>query len=238
MNPVRSIIANNASAMTLDGTRTYIVGERRVAVIDPGPLQEEHLRAVADAIGSGASVSVLVTHSHSDHADGAAHLAEMLHTDVRDVRDNDVIETDAGQLHAIATPGHTPDHMSFHLAREAAVFCGDLMMGGLDTALVAVPEGNLRDYLHSLDKLRALRPRIIYPAHGDPFHDPDDAIARYVHHRDERVRQVADALSAGARSNDELIDRIYGKEIDPRLRSYAGSAIEAYVDYLHESKMN
>ena len=238
MNPVRSIIANNASAMTLDGTRTYIVGERRVAVIDPGPMLEEHLRAVADAVGSGASVSVLVTHLHPDHADGAPRLAEMLGSNIRDVRDGDLIETDAGQLRAIATPGHTPDHMSFHLAGEAAVFCGDLMMGGLDTALVAVPEGNLGDYLHSLDKLRALQPRIIYPAHGDPFHDPNEAIARYVHHREERVRQVAEALSAGARSNDELIDRIYGEEIDPRLRAYAGSAIEAYVDYLHESKIN
>ena len=235
MSKVRSIIANNASAMTLDGTRTYIIGEKQVAVIDPGPRLEEHQNAVADHVGSGASVYVVVTHDHPDHADGAEALARRFGTVVRAPKDGELIVTDAGPLNVIATPGHTPDHLSFHFPTENAIFCGDLMMGGLDTALVARPEGNLRAYLHSLERLRALRPAIIYPAHGEPFEDSDGAIDRYIRHREDRLRQVADAYHAGARTRDELLDRVYGESLDPRLREYAGAAIEAYIDYLNES---
>jgi glyoxylase-like metal-dependent hydrolase (beta-lactamase superfamily II) len=218
--------------MTLDGTRTYIVGSKRAAVIDPGPLLDEHLDAVADAVGSGVAVSVLITHAHPDHSDGASVLAERLSTNLSILHDGDVIDTDAGELRAVATPGHTPDHVAFHFAAESAVFCGDLMMGGLDTALVALPEGDLQQYLQSLEKLRALRPRIIYPAHGEPFQDADSAIDRYVRHREERVVQVIRALKGRSMTADALIDDIYGTELDPRLRGYAASAVEAYLAFL------
>jgi glyoxylase-like metal-dependent hydrolase (beta-lactamase superfamily II) len=218
--------------MTLDGTRTYVVGNKRVAVIDPGPSLETHLDAVADTVGDGVAVSVLLTHSHPDHSEGAFVLAERLHTEVTLLHDGLAVYTDAGDLHAIATPGHTPDHFAFHFPGESAVFCGDLMMGGLDTALVALPEGNLQQYLQSLEKLRALRPAVIYPAHGEPFYDADAAIDRYVHHREERVVQVIRALKGRSMTADALIDDIYGTALERALRNYAGSAIEAYLAFL------
>ena len=224
--------------MTLDGTRTYVIGRERAAIIDPGPLHAEHLDAVADAVGSGVSASVLLTHSHPDHADGAAKLATMLGTSVRSLQHQDIIETDAGELHALATPGHTPDHFSFWWPAEQAVFCGDLMMGGMDTALVARPEGSLTDYIASLQLLQRLKPRIIYPAHGEPFDHPDEAIARYIRHREERVAQVVDGLKErGPLSPDALLDHVYGRNLDVRLRHYAETAIEAYLAFLRDKAM-
>ena len=98
---------------------------------------------------------------------------------------------------------------------------------------MAKPEGDLALYLASLSVLRDLKPRTIFPAHGAPFDDPDSAIAEYIHHREERLAQVRAALAA-ADSLDEVIDTVYGDTLDPRLRSYASTAIEAYVDYIRE----
>ena len=219
--------------MTLDGTRTYIIGTERVAIIDPGPLLETHIDAVAEAIGDGVPASILVTHSHPDHADGASALADRLGTSVLDVRDGDIVQTDAGELRTVATPGHTPDHFSFWWHDERAVFCGDLMMGGLDTALVASPEGDLAEYFRSLRLLRALRPLLIFPAHGPAIGDPDDAIDRYIAHREERLTQVRRALADGTEP-DHVVDHVYGDSIDQRLRPYAQAAIDAYIDYIRE----
>jgi glyoxylase-like metal-dependent hydrolase (beta-lactamase superfamily II) len=232
VSQIRCIIADNPSPMTLDGTRTYVVGSKRVAVIDPGPSLDKHLDAVAEAVGNGVAVSVLLTHSHPDHSEGATALAQRLRTRVSELHDGVTIETDAGRLGAVATPGHTPDHFAFHFPAENALFCGDLMMGGLDTALVALPEGDLQQYLQSLEKLRALRPAVIYPAHGEPFYDADAAIDRYVQHREERVVQVIRALKGRSMTAEALIDEIYGASLEPALRHYAGSAIEAYLAFL------
>jgi glyoxylase-like metal-dependent hydrolase (beta-lactamase superfamily II) len=232
VSQIRCIIADNPSAMTLDGTRTYVVGNKRVAVIDPGPSLDTHLDAVADIVGDGVAVSVVVTHSHPDHAEGASALTKRLGGQITELRDGLPVPTDAGNLRALATPGHTPDHFAFHFPAENAVFCGDLMMGGLDTALVALPEGNLQQYLQSLEKLRALRPTVIYPAHGEPFYDADAAIDAYVRHREERLVQVIRALKGRSMTAEALIDDIYGTALEPALRNYAGSAIEAYLAFL------
>jgi len=223
--------------MTLDGTRTYIIGRERAVVIDPGPELEQHLDAVADAVGSGIVVSVLLTHAHPDHAEGAVALATRLAAPVRSgadhtLSDDIVIMTDEGPIRALATPGHTPDHFSFWWDAEQAVFCGDLMMGGMDTALVAQPEGDLAAYLASLRKLAALDARIIYPAHGEPFDDPQTAIDRYIAHREERIVQVVEGLRPGPLTMEDLLAEVYGPALDPRLRHYAETALEAYLVYL------
>lgn len=239
MTSIRTIVAANPSAMTLDGTRTYLVGRTNVAVIDPGPELDKHQHAVADAVGDGVFVSILLTHSHPDHAAGTGALAGRLRahgceTRVVETRNGQAIPTDAGSLIAMATPGHTPDHMSFWLAAERAVFCGDLLMGGMDTALVARPEGDLGLYLHSLQMLRDVDARIMYPAHGPPFDMPAQAIDNYVAHRKERLQQVMEGLKDGPLSADALIDEVYGNGLDVRVRHYAEAALEAYLAYLHE----
>jgi glyoxylase-like metal-dependent hydrolase (beta-lactamase superfamily II) len=233
---IRWVRADNPSPMTLDGTRTYIIGHQEVAIIDPGPVLQEHIDAVADAVGGGVAVSVVLTHLHPDHAEGAMEMAERFGTSVRKVGDGDTIKTDAGSLNAIATPGHTADHLSFWHERTRSVFCGDIMMGGLDTALVAPPEGDLQQYLDSLELIRSLQPEVIYPAHGEPIRDADAAVDRYVKHRLDRVHQVLTALRHGSQSSTELVDRIYGSELEPTLRAYAATAIEAYLEYLEHGQ--
>jgi glyoxylase-like metal-dependent hydrolase (beta-lactamase superfamily II) len=218
--------------MTMDGTRTYIVGRLHVAIIDPGPLLESHIDAVAAAVGDRVRASVVVTHAHPDHDEATAALADRIGADILAPLYGDHIATDAGDLQVLDTPGHTPDSLSFFLGDERAVFCGDIMMGGMDTALVASPSGNLREYLESLAQLRALQPRVIYPAHGEPINDPDAAIGRYIAHREERLAQVEDALRRGASTSGGLVDAIYGPALDERLRDYAASAVDAYLYYL------
>ena len=243
---IRHVLAPNASPLTLDGTRTYLVGRDRVAVIDPGSGAPEHTDAVAGLVGDGVVTSVLVTHAHPDHFNGADELAARFGCDVRtarrgNLRDGDIVETDAGELVAVSTPGHTADHVAFHwpdppVAAGAppgpAVFCGDLMMGGHDTALVAPPEGRLGPYLASLERIRALEPEVIYPAHGEPFDDPAAALDRYVRHREERQEQVLAAIRGGARSYEEMLDAVYGDSVAPELRRAAMAALKAYLEHL------
>ena len=234
---LRSVLAPNASALTLDGTRTYVVGSERVVVIDPGSSDSDHLDAVAELVGDGVVVSVLVTHAHPDHESGANALAERFRCTVRmqrrgTLQENDQFSTDTGELVAVATPGHTRDHVAFHWPDGEAVFCGDLMMGGHDTALVAPPDGRLGPYLASLDRLRELSPRVIYPAHGPAFEKPEDALERYVRHRQLRLQQVERALAKGAQESEALLEAVYGEKLEAELRAPATAALKAYLEHL------
>ena len=232
---MRSVLARNASAMTLDGTRTYLVGEDAVAVIDPGPDLPSHIDALVAA--APRPVAILLTHTHPDHAAGAASLAGRTGAPVRCIADDslaegDIIVTDGGALVTLHSPGHTPDHAAFHWPEQAVVFCGDLMMGGLDTALVAPPEGNLSEYLRSLERIRRLRPAVIVPAHGPPFEDSDAAIMRYIEHRQVRLRQVLSALGGGSLTTGGVAERVYGGTIPAELYGVATGAAEAYLRHL------
>ncbi|HKJ92452.1 MAG TPA: MBL fold metallo-hydrolase [Longimicrobiales bacterium] len=229
----RVVTAANPSPMTLDGTHTYLVGRARVAVVDPGPALPDHLDAIAAAVG-GAAAEILLTHGHPDHAAGAAVLADRLGARVRSaaLRGGDRFHTDAGDLVAVPTPGHTPDHFAFDWPDAGAVFVGDLMMGGQDTTLVARPEGDLGDYLASLERVRALHPGVLYPAHGPPFRDAAGAIADYVEHRRSREARIVAALQESPLSADALLDAVYGGELDARLREAARGATHAYLRHL------
>lgn len=233
---LRTLLAPNASAMTLDGTRTYVVGEQKIAIIDPGPDDPVHLDAIASAVADADAV-ILLTHQHPDHAAGAATLGRLIRAPVRSaaagtLADSDVIATDAGALRALATPGHTPDHMALHWPAESAIFVGDLMMGGLDTALVAPPEGNLADYLASLDRLEAFAPAILYPSHGPAMTDGGAAFERYRLHRTNRLNKVRQALTAGMTDENALLTAVYGEQVPAELQDFARAALRAYVEYL------
>jgi glyoxylase-like metal-dependent hydrolase (beta-lactamase superfamily II) len=234
---LKSLLAPNPSPMTMSGTITYVVGRDEAAVIDPGSADEGHLDAIVGAFAGARVVRILLTHDHPDHATGARQLARRLDARVfslgtRTLRDGSAIPTDEGELIALATPGHSPDHASFHWPAAKAVFCGDLMMGGLDTAVVAAPEGDVGLYLESLERLRSLAVETIYPAHGPAFTDPDAALDRYVRHRHEREQQVLDAIAGGAASPAEITDVVYGAGLDPALRPFAEAAVKAYVKHL------
>jgi len=238
MKGLRTVLAPNASPMTLDGTRTFIVGREQVAVIDPGPELPAHLDNLVRALDGAREVAILLTHRHADHAAAGPALARRVSGSARVTygpavpSEGDACPTDAGDLRVIATPGHAPEHVSLHWRAEAAIFCGDLMMGGLDTALVAAPEGNLTEYLESLDRLARLSPRVIYPTHGPEFTSPAWALARYRSHRAARLEEVLAAVDSGGRRLAEIAAQVYGGQLDPDLKPWVEATTLAYLEHL------
>jgi len=227
----------------LDGTRSYLVGERSLAVIDPGPNVQTHVRALVVAAGEAEEVRILVTHGHPDHAAAARTLADLLGADVygpdlpgvvdRVLADGDSVPTDHGPLVAVHTPGHTEDHLCFHLPSEGALFAGDLVLGSGDTTWVAEYSGCVADYFDSLARLRGLSLEIIYPGHGPPLEDPAEALDRFERHRRERVAQVVEALAAPSSDDmQHLLDLVYGDTIPSGLHGAAIRSLGALVDYV------
>lgn len=252
---LQTLLAPNPSPMTMDGTRTFIVGREQAAVIDPGPDDPAHLEAIVRALDGRAPAVILLTHAHADHAAGARLLMARTGAPVRMARgaltplqevvaawigDGEQIATDAGVLHAFHTPGHAPEHVCFlwtdgPAEHDRALFAGDLFMGGGDTTLVAPPEGDLTQYLASLDRLEALRPSVIHPAHGPAMEDGGAAIRRYRAHRAERIAQVVRALRQGPAAPGDLIDRVYGAALHPELRGAAEGSLRAILAHLEDT---
>ncbi|MGH2540227.1 MAG: MBL fold metallo-hydrolase, partial [Actinomycetota bacterium] len=236
------VLAPNPSAYTLEGTNTWIVGGESTGirdagvpvpsvvptiVIDPGPDDPAHLDEVARAAG-GEIAAVLVTHDHPDHAPGAARFAERVDAplyafrlaDAGHLRDGQ--EVSAGDLRVVAvhTPGHTSDHVVFHVPAEGALFAGDAVLGR-GTSFIDPPDGDLAQYLRSLGRMQELAARTIYPGHGPVVLDAAAKLREYVDHRAEREQQVVDALSSGARTIDEMVSEIYAA-YPPEVHELAG----------------
>ena len=241
MTRPRVFTAANPGPFTLDGTRTYIVGREAAVVIDPGPDDPDHLRALRAALADARRVAVLVTHDHADHSGCARALADALGAPLlgpcRDadgpLADGDAVETDQGELIAVDTPGHCAEHLCFSWPRARALFAGDLMLGEGSTTWVGEYRGCVRDYLASLERVGALAPRVIYSAHGPPLEDVPGAIAAYREHRLARIEQAGRARRdhPGA-TPAQLVAMIYGDELPPRLRDAAEASIAAMLDYL------
>ena len=228
------ILAPNPGPFTLEGTNTWIVGADPAIVIDPGPSEPPHLQAVIDAAGPVGAI--LLTHHHLDHAPGAAWLAA--HAGVapvlaarpepgeREVLDGAVIEAGGMSLRVVATPGHAPDHLAFFAEHDGWLFTGDTVLGR-GTSVVDPPEGDMAAYLRSLETLRALRPRRLYPGHGPVVERAPEWLNEYVEHRRMRERQVVDALdrTKDPRSPEELASEIYAGYPDELLPAAARNVL-------------
>ena len=237
MTGVHRLLAPNPGPMTGPGTNTYlIVSGADCVVLDPGPKEESHRRAIVGAIGDLRLRAVVVTHTHPDHAPLAGLLAAELgvHTygyapgpefsPSRRLRDGDRLRFGEAVLAAVHTPGHTTDHLCFRMG--STVFTGDHIIGG-STVLVQ----EMGDYFRSLDRIRALRPERLLPGHGDPIDNAADVIADYTAHRREREAQILRAVRDGARTVRAVVQAVYG-EVDPRLRPAAAGSALAHLRHL------
>jgi glyoxylase-like metal-dependent hydrolase (beta-lactamase superfamily II) len=227
------VLAPNADLYTLDGTNTWVVGEDPSIVIDPGPEIETHLAEVARVAGSVAFV--LVTHDHPDHAPGAVALAGMvgapLHAwrlnGAERIRDHQVFSAGGCALTAVHTPGHTADHVVFHEPAARALFTGDAVVGR-GTSFIDPPDGDLTQYLRSLKVMEGLDARTIYPGHGPVVFRARDKLREYVAHREERDRQVREAISGDARTIEEIVGEIY-RGYPPEVLPLAGRSVLAHL---------
>jgi glyoxylase-like metal-dependent hydrolase (beta-lactamase superfamily II) len=228
------VLAPNPSPYTLDGTNTWIVGDGPVVVIDPGPDDPAHLAEVARAAGDRVS-AVLVTHDHPDHAPGAAAFAERVGAPLSAFRlqgathVRDVEQVQAGDLRIVAvhTPGHTSDHLAFHVPAAGALFSGDAVLGR-GTSFIDPPDGDLTQYLRSLARMQELGARTIYPGHGPIVLDAGAKLQEYLDHRAERERQVVEAISHGSRTIGDLVAEIYA-DYPPEVHELAARSVLAHL---------
>ena len=219
--------APNPSPLTLDGTNTYVT---EGWVIDPGPDDRAHLDAIVQAAAEGIE-GIVITHGHPDHDAGAPALAERAGGApvLRPPGDGP-----AGPFTAIATPGHADDHVCLLLGRVC--FTGDTVLGA-GSVFVGYDGSSMSAYLDSLARLRALDLEVICPGHGPFVWDPRERIDGYVAHRLDRERRVLEAIEAGARTRDDVLDQAWS-EVDlgtaPMLRFAAIATLEAHLARLRE----
>jgi glyoxylase-like metal-dependent hydrolase (beta-lactamase superfamily II) len=255
---IQRVICNNPGPFTFTGTGTYIVGRdapgASVAVIDPGPMDEAHLEALLVAVEGRTVSHVLVTHTHRDHAPLARPFAERTGAPILAMRPprtdthasgaldeeedeafapdvvlwgGERIEGDGWTITALVTPGHASNHMAFVLEEENALFCGDHVMGW-STTVVAPPDGDMADYMASLDAVIDARFETLWPTHGAPVTEPAPFLAAYRDHRLAREAQVLVRLAAGDRTIAEMVPNLYAA-VDPRLWPAAGLSVWAHL---------
>ena len=249
---IRRVIANNPGPFTYKGTGTYIVGAGEVAVIDPGPDLADHLAAIERAIAGERVSHILVTHHHADHSplarplaaatgaqvwgraapvrfEGAVKLEAGHHDFVPDIEvaDGAVFEGPGWTLEAIATPGHTSNHVCYALAEENALFTGDHIMGW-STTVITPPDGDMDAYLASLARVRERGFAALWPTHGPPVREVAPFIDAYVDHRRDRERQILAALAAGETSIAAMVPTIYAA-VDKALWPAAAHSVLAHM---------
>lgn len=244
---VTAVRADNPGPLTLAGTQTYVIGTGPLIVLDPGPHDEAHLGRVDDVIAGRPVAAVCLTHAHADHsaaaADAAARWGELRASAAtldrvgsagRALADDEALEPGEGfRLRAIATPGHSADHLCYLLERSRTLFTGDLVLGEGST-MIAHPDGSVGAYLASLARLAALRPERLLPGHGPPV---EDALARLEECRAHRLRRVASvrrALEAGARTPEGIRAAVYG-DLPVSHHAAADLTLRAYLAYIGET---
>jgi glyoxylase-like metal-dependent hydrolase (beta-lactamase superfamily II) len=240
------LTASNPGIMTGPGTNSYLVGGERLAVIDPGPLIEDHLDAIVGAVLEGGTIGwVLVTHHHLDHAPAARALCERSGAELvafghaegvdpdRAVTHGFVLQGPDFSLRALHTPGHASDHLCWLHEDHLMLFSGDHVMQG-STVVIRPPDGNMAVYLESLEQLLALEPpiRSIAPGHGRVIGDPAAVITSIIQHRLDREERVRTALRAVGRTTvDELLPSVYD-DVDEKRLPIARNSLFAHLQKL------
>jgi len=248
---IARVLAHNPSAFTYYGTQTYLIGTRQLAVIDPGPDLPEHIDALEVAIGGRDVVAIMCTHTHRDHSPAARPLAERTDAPIigcaplaletvgpradasfdgdyspdRVLDDGDLLEIDGETVAAVATPGHTSNHLCF--SYRGALFSGDHVMGW-STTVVVPPDGDMAAYMASLDKLRQRDDRVYYPAHGPAVTNPQQYVRHLVGHRMQREKQILGLIGDQAREIPDIVANAY-PGLDPRLTVAAGGSVLAHL---------
>jgi glyoxylase-like metal-dependent hydrolase (beta-lactamase superfamily II) len=235
LTAVSRVIGPNPGPYTGPGTNTWLVDAGPVmVVIDPGPDNDSHLAAIQKKLGGVTVGVVLVTHSHPDHLPLAEKLAAAHKASVRrypDLADGDVVRAGNLNLTSWHTPGHSADHLCFWMAEDQALFTGDLVLGK-GSSMVTYPEGNVADYLRSLERMAALKPRILFPGHWDPVTDAARKLAEYRTHRLEREAQVLAEVHRARGTASELTRRVYGPEVGEELLVAAEMTMRAHLQKL------
>jgi len=251
---IRRLLAHNPSPFTYRGTGVYIVGEEKVAVIDPGPDNAEHLAALKRALDGLTVTHILVTHTHADHSPAARALKQWTgaktygygpHAGQRDesiqveeggdfdfvpdvtMRDGNVISGEGFTFDCVHTPGHTSNHMCYALREEKALFTGDHVMGW-STSVVLPPDGDMADYMASLRKLLARDDRTYYPTHGAPIAEPKPLVDALIVHRLEREAQIVACLRRGLTHIRDMVRAMYA-DVDVRLHLAAAMSVLAHL---------
>jgi glyoxylase-like metal-dependent hydrolase (beta-lactamase superfamily II) len=254
---VRRLVAPNPSAFTFTGTCTYIVGEGEVAILDPGPDDDDHLARLVGAVSGERVAYIVVTHTHRDHSALAPRLASAVGAPIVGARahvarpgapqgldaahdagyapdavlaDGEAVRFGGLALTAVATPGHSANHLAFALEEENALFSGDHVMAW-STTVVAPPDGSMSDYMASLEKLRGRGEEIYWPGHGWPVRDPSRYVRALLGHRRQREAAILARLEAGPATIPEIVRQVY-VGLDPRLVGAAGLSTLAHLEDL------
>lgn len=248
---IARILAHNPSAFTYYGTQTYLLGEDELAVVDPGPDVSEHLDALEAAIAGRPIAAIMCTHTHRDHSPAARPLAERTDAPIigcaplaletagpradasfdgdyapsRVLHDGESLEMSGEEVLAVATPGHTSNHLCF--SYRGALFTGDHVMGW-STTVVFPPDGDMAAYMQSLQKLRQRDDRVYYPAHGPPVTNPQQYVRHLAGHRMQREKQILSLVRERPRPIFDIVRNAY-PGLDPRLMTAAGGSVLAHL---------
>jgi glyoxylase-like metal-dependent hydrolase (beta-lactamase superfamily II) len=248
---IARLLAHNPSAFTFTGTQSYVIGLEEIAVIDPGPDLPEHLAALEEAIAGRKVAGIMCTHTHRDHSPAARALSERTGAPIvgcaplalesvgpradasfdgdyapdRVLADGESINVEGMQVTAVATPGHTSNHLCFSYGD--ALFTGDQVMGW-STTVVFPPDGDMAAYMASLDKLRQRADRIYYPAHGPAVTNPEQYVRHLAGHRMQREKQILSIVGEAGRAVPDIVARAY-PGLDARLVTAAGGSVLAHL---------
>lgn len=258
---IRRRVAGNRGPFTATGTCTYVIGHGRVAVIDPGPDDPAHLDGLLAELSGESVEAILVTHTHKDHSPGARRLkeatgapilgcgphraarplgegeipaldasADRAHRPDREMREGDAASGPGWTLTAVETPGHTMNHLAFACPEADALFSGDHVMAW-STTVIAPPDGQMRAYMDSLDKLRGRDDAVYWPGHGGPVREPSRFVRGLAGHRRQREAGIRARLAAGDQGIAEIVAALY-QGLDPRLRGAAALSVFAHLEDL------